>query len=133
MIKKTLLTLIIGSLVLTFLLPQTVFAQNETTAPNGSAMVERLKRIAGDGGYNTDPDDTATPRVVGVIVGLFIGFTGLTFLVLMVIAGYTWMTASGNEEKVKKAKSTITTAIIGLIVALSAWIIWNFIYTRLIE
>jgi len=50
----------------------------------------------------------------------------------MVIAGYSWMTSGGNEEKVKKAVATIRVAIIGLIVSLAAWTLWNFVFKILI-
>jgi ABC-type nickel/cobalt efflux system permease component RcnA len=50
----------------------------------------------------------------------------------MVIAGFTWMTSSGNEEKIKKATATIKAATIGLILTLSAWAIWKFIFERLV-
>jgi hypothetical protein len=129
MIKQNFKIFIISLLMTTFLIPQTSFAQGTS----GTKMMNRLNTVAEGGGYNTNPEESATPKIVGLIVGLFIGFLGLTFLVLTFMAGYTWMTASGNEEKIKKAKSTMTSAITGLIVALSAWIIWDFIYQNLIR
>jgi hypothetical protein len=42
------------------------------------------------------------------------------------------MTSQGNEEKIKKSKDTLKASIIGLIVTLSAWTIWNFIFENLI-
>ena len=93
----------------------------------------RLKEIAANGGFQTDPTIASSPRVIGLIIAAFIAFAGLTFLVLMIIAGYGWMTASGNEEKIKKATSTIRTCIIGLIVSLSGYILWNFIFNTLIK
>lgn len=134
MIKKTFIALLVTLMTLTFLTPQTSFSQAPDVPTNetaGTEMLNRLNRIADDGGYQTE--NVAIPRVVGLIISLFIGFAGLIFLVLIFISGYMWMTASGNEEKIKKAKSTITSAIIGLIVALSAWIIWDFVYQRLIR
>ena len=42
------------------------------------------------------------------------------------------MTARGEEEKVEKAKDTITRAIIGLIIVVGAYAIWSFIFSNLI-
>ncbi|MFA6514091.1 MAG: hypothetical protein WCT50_02235 [Patescibacteria group bacterium] len=99
---------------------------------NMPTLKERLMSVGGAAGFTTDETKASTPRIVGLIVGAFINFTGLTFIVLMIIAGYGWMTSNGNEEKVKKSVSTIKASIIGLIVSLSAWAIWSLIFQRLI-
>jgi hypothetical protein len=108
-----------------------VNAQGGAQQTTDNSMLGRLKRVA-DLSYNTSPEAASTPKIVGTIVGAFIGFTGLTFIVLMIIAGYGWMTAGGSEEKIKKSVETIKAAIIGLVVSLSAWILWKFIFDRLI-
>jgi len=113
------------------IIPLAVGAQDSEVTVGGS-LTGRLENVANEAGYNVDPAVASTPRIVGIIVGAFIGFSGLTFMVLMVIAGYGWMTSNGNEEKVKKATATIKTSIIGLVVSLSAWVLWDFIFRALI-
>jgi ABC-type phosphate transport system auxiliary subunit len=49
----------------------------------------------------------------------------------MIVAGFQWMTAAGNETKVEKALSMIKTAVIGLIIVLAAYAITYFIFTYL--
>ncbi|MBI4812330.1 hypothetical protein HY798_02705 [Candidatus Falkowbacteria bacterium] len=49
----------------------------------------------------------------------------------MIYGGYTWMTASGNEQQVEKAKGIIKNAVIGLIVVLAAYVVTAFIYWEL--
>jgi magnesium-transporting ATPase (P-type) len=117
--------------ILTFcllIMPFAVGAQGSAA----DSLTGRLETVGGQAGYNTDPTVASTPRIVGMIVGAFINFSGLTFIVLMIIAGYGWMTSNGSEEKVKKSTATIKASIIGLIVSLSAWVIWNFIFKSLI-
>ncbi len=124
-------SLIIAILAVCLALPLLASAQNAAT--NGDApLIKRLQNVADKGGYVTDSTIASTPIIIGTIVGAFINFTGIVFIILMVIAGYSWMTASGNEEKTKKAMATIKTAIIGLVVSLSAWVIWNFVFEKLI-
>jgi hypothetical protein len=145
--KKLIKLYLLLSLLVFLVAPFTVEAQsnnvefqNEITPPppppadtsGDNTLTGRLKNVGGSAGYTTDEAIASTPRIVGVIVGAFINFTGLTFIVLMIIAGYVWMTSNGNEEKIKKATTTIKAAIIGLIVSLSAWAIWNFIFKALI-
>lgn len=117
------------------LLPGLVLAQSATPAPttsNPTGLMGRLKSIAGQGGYQTDPNIASTPKIVGTVIGAFIGFLGITFLILIIYAGFKWMTAEGDLEDVKKAKQTIKQATIGLVVTISAWSIWNFVFQRLI-
>jgi ABC-type nickel/cobalt efflux system permease component RcnA len=68
-----------------------------------------------------------------MVVGAALSLLGVIFVVLMVLAGYNWMTASGNEQKVDEAKSTLKRAIIGLVIVLGAWSIWRFILENLID
>jgi len=122
------------------LLPGLVLAQNiPTNSTNStqnnasqSGLLNRLQNVAKEGGFQTNTDIASTPKIVGTVVGAFLGFLGLTFLVLMIIAGYGWMTAQGNEEQVSKSKKTISQAVIGVVVAASAWTIWNFVFQRFI-
>jgi hypothetical protein len=67
------------------------------------------------------------PKLAGSIIQSMIQFMGVLFLVLMVYAGFLWMTAQGNEEKIKKAKNQITGAVIGLIIATGAYAITGYI------
>lgn len=123
-IKSILCALSLGALLI---LPSLVSAQTASTS-----LMGRLNIVAGGGGYNTGPGAPTSAQIIGTVVGAFLGFTGLTFIILIIIAGYGWLTAGGNEEKIKKASSTIKSAIIGVIVAFSAWTLWTFIFEKLI-
>ena len=103
-----------------------------STSASDNQMLDRLQNIAQEGGYVTDEQTASAPRIVGLIIRAFTSILGVIFVILMVIAGFTWMTSSGNEEKIKKATATIKAATIGLILTLSAWAIWKFIFERLI-
>ena len=49
------------------------------------------------------------------------------FIFIVIMSGYQWMTAQGNEQNVTKAKDSMTRAVIGLIVVISSYAIWVFI------
>lgn len=100
------------------------------SATSTSALTNRLQIIGGQAGYNTT---LSTPIIIGYVIQAFLGFLGITFIVLLIMAGYKWMSANGNEEDVKKATQTIKESIIGLFITLSAWTIWDFIFNRLIK
>ena len=71
--------------------------------------------------------------VVSDIIKIFLSFLGVIFIVLIIYAGFMWMTAAGNADKVGKAKNTMIAAIIGLAVVLSAYAITDFIIDRMID
>lgn len=71
--------------------------------------------------------------IIGRIINIALGFVGVVFLILMLYAGYQWMTSEGDPEKVKKAQQTIRNAIIGLVIIASAWAITAFILNALID
>lgn len=70
--------------------------------------------------------------IIGRIINIFLGFLGVVFLVLLLYAGYLWMTSAGNAETVEKAKTTIRNSIIGLVIIASAWAITAFVLNALI-
>lgn len=77
-------------------------------------------------GYSDDIVGT-----IGKIVGVALSFVGVLFFLLFVYAGVMWMTARGNEQDVTKAKDLMQSAIIGLIIVLSAYAITTYITTQL--
>jgi len=124
---KTIKTLAL-SLVLSILLILPAIAAEKPD----TSLLGRLKAVGGGGGYQTDQAIASTPIIIGMIIGAFFGFLGITFIVLMVIAGFDWMTARGNDEQIQKSKDSIRSALIGLVVSLSGWTIWNFIFNNVI-
>ncbi len=90
-----------------------------------------LNTTAGAAGYKTGPSAPTIDIIIGDIIFYVLSFVGVIFLILTIYAGFTWMTAGGNEEKIKKAKKLLTNSIIGLIIALGAAAITNYILLQL--
>jgi len=55
-------------------------------------------------------------KLAGVIAGLF-------FIVQIIIAGFSYLSASGDEKKVAAAWGTIWQSIIGLVIVASAFVL----------
>lgn len=120
--------------LLSFLYFSPLYAQDSgSTQTSDNQMLNKLETIAKDGGYATGSEAASAPKVVGQVINAFTSILGIIFVILIVVAGFTWMTSSGNEEKIKKATATIKSATIGLVLTLSAWVIWRFIFDRLIN
>ena len=69
--------------------------------------------------------------IMANLISAFFGLLGIIFLVLIILAGFNWMTAQGDEAKVKSAKDTIRAAIIGLLIVVAAYSITYFVFERL--
>ncbi len=112
---------ILAILLIAFTFPLTTHAQF------GSA-ISRLDQVAGEGGAGLNKDINSS---VSTIIKGALSLVGTIFLILSVYAGILWMTASGNEERVTKAKDIVTQAIIGLAITLAAYAITAFVTAKL--
>lgn len=98
-----------------FAAPSAVFAQ--TVDPG-------LTEVGAATGLETQTD---LPTIIGRIINIFLGFMGIVLLVIIIYAGWLWMTAGGNNEQIEKAKLWIRNGIIGLIIIVSSFAITAFV------
>lgn len=61
--------------------------------------------------------------IVGTAIQAVLTMVGLIFLILMVYAGFLWMTARGDSDQVERARSIIINAVIGTVLTASAYAI----------
>ncbi len=68
------------------------------------------------------------PREVAInIVKYLMTFLGIIAVIVVLLGGFKWMTAGGNEDKVDEAKKLIIAGVIGLIIVLSSFAIVTFV------
>lgn len=87
-----------------------------------SEGVNMLGRHSGEVGTTT-----ALTGEVTNIINVVIGIVGLIAVVMIIVGGVQYTLSAGDSGKVKKAKDTILYGIIGLIIALLAFAIVNFV------
>jgi hypothetical protein len=104
------------------LLPAAAFAQL-------SAAQEELDDVAGGIGADVD-NDLAT--LVGNLIAVLLSVLGIIFVVLVVYAGFLYLTSQGEAEKVKKAKALLSQAVIGLVIIIAAYAISEFVIDALV-
>lgn len=101
-----------------FLAPQPALGQD--VSPATAEIAKQLNAAAGEQGAGvgnyTDPRKTAS-----LIIQILLTLVGTIFFALTIYAGYLWMTASGNEEQLEKAKTTLRNSVIGLIIVIAAY------------
>ncbi|MBT3538607.1 hypothetical protein HOF40_03390 [Candidatus Parcubacteria bacterium] len=66
------------------------------------------------------------------IINVALSLLGIVSVVIILIGGFRWMTAGGNDEKVGEARKWIFSGIIGLAIILSAWAISRFVLEKLV-
>lgn len=77
---------------------------------------------------------SSDPRVIAVrVINVALGLLAILMVTIIVYAGFLYMTAGGDAEKVRKAIAYIRNAIIGLIIILLSWAIARYVITRLME
>ncbi len=81
-------------------------------------------KIVASSTYNTDQE---LYPILGNIISVILSVLGAVFIIFIIYAGYLWMTASGNEQKVEKASQILKESIIGLIIVLGAYAISYFV------
>lgn len=68
------------------------------------------------------------PRTMAAgVINVVLGFIGIIAVVIILLGGFKWMTAGGNEDKIGEAKGLITSGVIGLIIILMSWAIAKFV------
>jgi len=63
----------------------------------------------------------------GNVVGVILGFAGITLFVLLIVGGFKFMTSGGDPKAVEEAKKTLTSAIAGLLIIIFSFLILQFI------
>ena len=66
------------------------------------------------------------PAIQGILTAVF-SIIGIVSVIMIILGGISYATSQGDPGKVKKGKDTILYGIIGLIVALLAFAIVNFV------
>ena len=62
-----------------------------------------------------------------------LGVLGLLAVVVIIYGGFMYTTSAGDSSKIKKAKDTIMYGVIGLVIALLAFAIVNFVVSSIFK
>ncbi|MFH0988367.1 MAG: hypothetical protein V1763_03265 [Parcubacteria group bacterium] len=72
------------------------------------------------------------PRTIGEIIKVILGILGIVVVLIVIYAGFLWMTAGGDSDKAKTARGWIIDAVIGLAIILSAYAITTYVISNLL-
>ncbi len=101
-------------------------ATTTTGIGNSFSTDGRLGDFAKSTGYGQEAK--APEYYVGLILNIVFSLLGIIVVGLIIFNGFNWMTARGNEKKVEEAKSSLISAIIGLLIVLGSYAITTFVF-----
>ncbi len=78
-------------------------------------------------------DDKSSDDVVQRIITFLIQAAVAFAIIMLIVGGIRYVISAGNQEKVTAAKNTIMYALIGLIIALLAGFIVNFVFKEVLN
>ncbi len=103
------------------LLPGAVYAQI-------SASSDTLADIQGQ---LDDTGGVTLPVLIGNIIQVVLSVLGIVFLILIIFAGFKWLTAQGDPKKTQEATKMLTQAVIGIIIIIGAFALADFVIDSL--
>lgn len=98
-------------------------------------FADNSKITVGSGGSDTDtvhnlPTTSANDILINSLHIVYF-VAGIVAVIIIIVAGFTYVTSAGDAVATAKAKNTIMYAIIGLILVILAFAITQFIIGRL--
>jgi hypothetical protein len=116
---KKLIKRVGGIMALTTAMSLPVMASAEVSANLGRLGVSEL--------------NSSTPllSIIGAFISTVLALLGILLVILILYAGFIWMTSQGDPGKIKKAKDMLYQAIIGLVIVFAAFAITNFVFSAL--
>ncbi len=86
-------------------------------------ILENVNSTAQDVGLQNTNITDLTTRLMLIALGLL----GIVAVAMMILSGYMWITAGGNDERVRKARAIMFSAVIGLVVVLLSWSVIQYV------
>jgi TRAP-type C4-dicarboxylate transport system permease small subunit len=67
--------------------------------------------------------DMSAEQIILQIITYALGIAGLVAVIFLIMGGFQYITAQGNEDQTKKATGTLLNAVVGLIIIFAAFAI----------
>lgn len=87
---------------------------------------------AGVKSADTGTNDTSAGDIIKGIVNILLFIIGAVSVIMIVIGGFKYVVSNGDSSAVKSAKDTIFYAVIGLVVAILAYAVVNWVIQQFV-
>lgn len=116
-LNKIINVISIVAMVVMIAAPLAVSAQFTTPDPSGSGVAE----------------DTELSELLVRIINVLLALAGLVAVVFLIVGGFRYITAGGNEEAAESGKKAIVNAVIGIVVIILSFVIVRVVSNAIIE
>lgn len=103
------------------------------TANAAAATSATINDYGGDYVNDLNLGDASPEDIAVSVINWILGILALIAVVMILIGGFKWMTAGGNEEKVEGAKKLLIAALIGLVIILASWGLAVYAFNNLLD
>ena len=79
------------------------------------------------------PELSTASQVILRVIEILLAIAGLVAVIFLIVGGFRYITAGGNEETAEGAKKTLVNAIIGVVIVILAFVIVRVISNALIN
>lgn len=124
-IKKYQSLFFIASFFCLAIIPTVIFATDSSTVRNLQYLLEAPI------GTITKIDNLV--QYILLLYNIAVSAAGIIAVVVIMFGGFMWAVSAGNEQRITSAKETIVSAVIGLILVLGSYVIFNFINPQLLN
>ncbi len=124
LIALTALTLVVGNLAM---------HTSPVLADAKSDICSGVGAVSGGNGCANPKGSPTVNSVINSVINIISAFVGVLAVIMIVFAGFRYVTAAGDSGKISSAKNTLIYAIVGLVVAGMAQIIVRYVVTNVIQ
>lgn len=126
-IKYALVSLIalLGVVAVVPVVPQSAYAAEQCSTAACTTIQNGVNSVGGDAAGNS----TSLALRIKDIVNVLLFIIGAIAVIMIIIGGFRYVTSGGEAGSIKNAKNTILYAVVGLVIAIFAYAIVNFVIT----
>ena len=122
-LKKGLAIITMASFIIAMVLTATSFVSAQSQSADSLLWGNTQGEVGNQLGLGNED-----PRIiVAALINVILGFLGIIAVVIILMGGFKWMTAGGNEDKIEEAKKLMSAGVVGLIIILASWGLATFV------
>lgn len=101
------------------------------TTQGGTAVESAQRYTTGNDTDQKNGQQTNLMETLQIIINVALGIIGFIAVAMIIVGGVQYTTSAGDAARVTKAKNTILYGVVGLVIALLAFAIVNFILANI--
>ena len=91
---------------------------------------EACQALGAGADCRTDPSANGVNKTITLFINIFTGIIGITAVIMILVAGFKYITSGGESAKMASAKNTLIYALIGLVIVAFSQIIVKFVLAK---